>query len=100
MSELKQALDRDGFAHNMEADLMMKDGTINSYLLSSVALELSGEPCRISFWRNVTEAKRAAQRVADSEATLRKVFDAMPRLDLNQPPARWRAARREQGIRN
>jgi PAS domain S-box-containing protein len=73
---LEQALDRDGFAHNMAADLMMKDGTINSYLLSTVALELGDEPCRVSFWRNITEAKRAVQRVADSEATLRKVFEA------------------------
>ena len=39
--QLKQTLDRDGFAHNMEADLLMKDGTVNSYLLSTVALELT-----------------------------------------------------------
>jgi two-component system sensor histidine kinase/response regulator len=76
--QVTQALDRDGFAHTMEADLTMKDGTVNSYLLSTVAVELSGEPCRVSFWRNVTEAKRAAQRVADSEAMLRSLFDATP----------------------
>ncbi len=76
--QLKQALDRDGFAHTMEADLTMKDGTVNSYLLSTVAVELSGEPCRVSFWRNITEAKRAAQRIADSEAMLRSLFDATP----------------------
>jgi len=81
---LKQALDRDGFAYNMEADLAMKDGTINSYLLSTVAVELSGEPCRISFWRNVTEAKRAAQRVAGSEAILRRMFDAIPDIVITQ----------------
>jgi len=75
---VNQALDRDGFAHNMEAELTMKDGTVNSYLLSAVAVELSGEPCRISFWRDITEAKRAAQRVADSEAMLRRMFDAIP----------------------
>jgi PAS domain S-box-containing protein len=70
--QLKQRLDRDGFAHNMEADLTMKDGTVNSYLLSTVVVELDGEPCRVSFWRNVTEAKRTAQRIADSEAMLRR----------------------------
>jgi PAS domain S-box-containing protein len=73
---LRQMLDRDGFAYNVEAELAMKDGTVNSYLLSTVAIEVSGEPCRVSFWRNVTEAKRAAQRIADSEATLRKIFEA------------------------
>ncbi len=80
----KEALDRDGLAHNMEADLKMQDGTINSYLLSSVAVELSGEPCRVSFWRNVTEAKRAAQRVADSEATLRRMFEATPDIIITR----------------
>jgi two-component system sensor histidine kinase/response regulator len=81
---LKVALDRDGFAHNMEADLAMKDGTVNSYLLSTVAIELSGEPCRVSFWRDVTDARRAAQRVADSEAILRKMFDAIPDIVITR----------------
>ena len=75
---LKHALDHDGFAQNIEADLTMKDGTVNSYLLSAVTVELNGEPCRVSFWRNVTEAKRATQRIADSEAILRRMFDAIP----------------------
>ena len=79
---VKQALDRDGFALNMEADLLMKDGTMNSYLLSTVALELGGEPCRVSFWRNVTEAKRTAERIANSEAMLRRMFDAIPDIVL------------------
>ena len=95
--QLKQALDRDGFAHNMEADLTMKDGTINSYLLSTVAVELSGEPCRVSFWRNITEAKRAAQRVADSEAILRRTVRRHTRH--NHHAARGRGDRRERGIR-
>ncbi len=82
--QLKQALDRDGFAHNVQADLTMKDGSINSYLLSAVAAEVNGEPCRVSFWRNVTEAKRAAQRVADSEAILRRTFDAIPDIVLTR----------------
>jgi PAS domain S-box-containing protein len=82
--QLKQALDRDGFAHNVEADLIMKDGTVNSYLLSTVALELDSEPCRVSFWRNVTEAKRTAQRIADSEAMLRSMFDATPDIIITR----------------
>jgi PAS domain S-box-containing protein len=82
--QLKQRLDRDGFAHNMEADLTMKDGTVNSYLLSTVVVELDGEPCRVSFWRNVTEAKRTAQRVADSEAMLRSMFDAIPDIVITR----------------
>ena len=51
----------------------MKDRTLNSYLLSTVALKL--EPCRVSFWRNVTEAKRTAQRIAQSEAMLRRTYE-------------------------
>ncbi len=81
---VKQALDRDGFVHNMDADLLMKDGTLNSYLLSTVALELGGEPCRVSFWRNVTEAKRTAQRIAQSEAMLRSMFDATPDIIITR----------------
>ncbi|HEV3189905.1 MAG TPA: PAS domain S-box protein, partial [Polyangiaceae bacterium] len=82
--QLKQRLDRYGFAHNMEADLTMKDGTVNSYLLSTVVVELDGEPCRVSFWRNVTEAKRTAQRIADSEAMLRSMFDAIPDIVITR----------------
>src|ERR1700732_1716579 len=62
----------------------MKDGTVNSYLLSTVVVELDGEPCRVSFWRNVTEAKRTAQRVADSEAMLRSMFDATPDIIITR----------------
>ena len=82
--QLRQALDRDGFAHNMEADLIMKNGTVNSYLLSTVALELGAEPCRVSFWRNVTDAKCAAQRIAESEAMLRSMFDATPDIIITR----------------
>jgi PAS domain S-box-containing protein len=62
----------------------MKDGTVNSYLLSTVVVELDGEPCRVSFWRNVTEAKRTAQRIADSEAMLRSMFDATPDIIITR----------------
>jgi two-component system sensor histidine kinase/response regulator len=82
--QLKQLLDRNGFAHNMEADLVMKNGTINSYLLSTVAIELGGESCRVSFWRNVTEVKRTAQRIAQSEAMLRSMFDATPDIIITR----------------
>jgi len=82
--QLRQALDRDGFAHNMEADLIMKNGTVNSYLLSTVALELGAEPCRVSFWRNVTDAKCVAQRIAESEAMLRSMFDATPDIIITR----------------
>jgi two-component system, sensor histidine kinase and response regulator len=81
---VKQALDRDGFASNMEADLLMKDGSLNSYLLSAVVLELGGEPCRVSFWRNVTEAKHTAQRIAQSEAMLRSMFEATPDIIITR----------------
>jgi PAS domain S-box-containing protein len=108
---VKQSLDRDGFAHNMEADLVMKDGTVYSYLLSTVALELGGEPCRVSFWRNVTETKRAAQRIAQSEAMLRSMFDATPDiiitrradgpvLDVNNEFVKRTGISREQALGN
>jgi PAS domain S-box-containing protein len=108
---VKQSLDRDGFAHNVEADLLMKDGTMNSYLLSAVALELGGEPCRVSSWRNVTESKRAAQRIVQSEAMLRSMFDATPDiiitrrvdgpiLDVNDEFVRRTGISREQAVGN
>jgi two-component system, sensor histidine kinase and response regulator len=83
-ARLLEALDREGVARNIEADLRMKDGTVNSYLLSAVAVDLNDEPCRISFWRNVTENKRAARRVASSEAKLRKIFDAIPDIVITR----------------
>jgi PAS domain S-box-containing protein len=67
-----------GRVHNMEAALRRKDGGTSYNLVSAVAVELRGEPCVVTFIRNINELKEAERKVRESEATMRRVFDAIP----------------------
>jgi PAS domain S-box-containing protein len=63
---------------NFEAGFRRKDGTIVPCLISGVMVELNGEPCIVSYVRDITNLKRADTLVRGSETMLRRIFDATP----------------------
>ncbi len=71
----RQIRDR-GHVHNMEARLRRKDGGTSYNLVSAVTVELRGEPCVVTFIRNINELKEAERKIRESEQSLRAIFDA------------------------
>jgi len=65
-----------GFVHNRERELRRKDGTIVPIMVSAVAIDLDGIPATVIVTRDITLAKRSADRLQESEDRLRRIFDA------------------------
>jgi PAS domain S-box-containing protein len=84
-AEFEAKLATRGFAQNQEANIRMADGRIAPHLLSSVLVDLDGELCLLSVARDITQIKEiqnallgAQDRLKQSEAKLRKIFEASP----------------------
>lgn len=67
-----------GTVHNFEAELCSRDGRLTPVLISSVIVERDGERCVVSFGRDISERRQAEQRLRDSEAKLKKLFETSP----------------------
>jgi PAS domain S-box-containing protein len=74
-----------GFIRNQEVSARNADGRVVPHLVSSVLVDVDGEPCVLSFARDIAEFRQvqhdlitAQNRVEESEAKLRKIFDASP----------------------
>jgi len=71
------ALGRTGEVRNMRADFYAKDGTLIPCLMSAVLLELDGKLSCLTITRNIGDLVAAEQKLMDSEASLRKIFDSI-----------------------
>jgi PAS domain S-box-containing protein len=71
------ALGRTGEVRNMRADFYAKDGTLIPCLMSGVLLELDGKLSCLTITRDIGNLVAAEQKLIDSEASLRKVFDSI-----------------------
>jgi PAS domain S-box-containing protein len=71
------ALGRTGAVRNMRADFYAKDGTLIPCLMSGVLLELDGKLSCLTITRNIGDLVAAEQKLIDSEASLRKIFDSI-----------------------
>lgn len=83
--EFQRGLIEKGFAQNYEAQLRMADGGRVPYLISSVLIDTRGEQYLLSVARDITGIKKiqtdlmaAQQKLGESEAKLRKIFEASP----------------------
>ncbi len=70
-------LARSGEVRNMRVNFQAKDGSAIPCLLSGVLLELDGKPSCLAISRNIVELVEAEQKVIDSEASLRKIFNSI-----------------------
>ncbi len=77
-----------GAVHNMETELRAKDGSPIPSLVSASLVEAGGENYVVGVVRNVSELKEAQRKLQESEATLRRIFDAnldsMTIVDLHE----------------
>ena len=62
---LVDALQRDGFCSNLEADFVLKDGSVKTALMSARMLTLDGVPAILSISRDISERKRSEQLIED-----------------------------------
>ena len=74
------SLEAPGESGEFETMLRRKDGALIMGLYSARSMEVQGEASVLSVVHDVTERKRAEERVRRSEAQLRTLIDALPDL--------------------
>ena len=60
---LVEALQRDGYCRNLEADFVTRDGKIKTALMSAQVLTLDGEQAILSITRDISERKETEQLI-------------------------------------
>ena len=68
---------RNGEVRNMRANFYTKDGTLIPCLMSGSMVELDGKLSVLTITRNIGDLLAAEQKLKDSEASLRKIFDSI-----------------------
>jgi len=71
-----KALNERGYVDGVEIPTRIRSGAIISVQMSLAAVKLAGENCYIAVGRDISTVKAAEQKIHDSEATLRRIFDA------------------------
>ena len=73
----------DGVVRNMEADLLLPDGSLIPALIAAVRVDLEGQDCVVTMIRDMTGAHEASRKLEESvkalsasEDTFRRLFDA------------------------
>ncbi len=69
-----ELLDRQPTFRDIEVELLTKDGRHLWGVLSASRVEIDGEPCALSFMRNVTALKQAQDSLRSSEVRYRTAF--------------------------
>ena len=94
--KLMQALARDGYCENMEADLVTRDGKRINALLSAHTLTLDGERCILSVTRDITEKLQLSAKARIVESRLTSVVESASDLVISTDAqgliASWNAA--------
>ncbi len=75
-SEYRESLRATGQARNFEVTIPTKSGVEIPVLLSSVVVELGGEPRVVTIARDITVLKEQERKLQSSEAMLREIFDS------------------------
>jgi len=60
---LVEALRRDGFCENLEAEFVLKDGRIITGLMSARVIEIDGVPCLLNITRDISEQKQTRAKI-------------------------------------
>jgi PAS domain S-box-containing protein len=96
--------------HNAEVGIRAKNGRINTMLVSSEIIQISGRPCLLVVSTDITEYKRMEKALKESEEKFSKAFHAIPErititrisdgmiLDVNDSFLRDRKRTREETI--
>ena len=74
----RERLKQVGPIRNLEVNLLVRNGDVRRFLLSSEVIELNGRPCRVTVGDDVTDRKRAEDELRRSHGLLRQVIDGSP----------------------
>ncbi len=74
--EYRESLRATGQARNFEVTIPTKSGLAIPVLLSSVVVDLGGEPRVVTIARDITVRKEEERKLQSSEAMLREIFDS------------------------
>src|SRR5260370_23550436 len=87
MDNFSGAMIRNGEVRNMRANFYAKDGTLIPCLMSGAMVELEGRLSVLTITRNIGDLLAAEERLKQSEAMLREIFDSsvdnMALIDLS-----------------
>lgn len=73
---LLSRLDRDGIVVNLATRFVHADGRLIDVLVSAVQYDVSGEPCIVWSWTDISELHQAERALAQSERRYRSLFQA------------------------
>jgi PAS domain S-box-containing protein len=62
-SELIEQVRQDGLVRDIDARLLTRDGSARQVLLSSLIVDINGQPCLLSVANDITERRQAEQQV-------------------------------------
>ncbi|MDA8429630.1 MAG: PAS domain S-box protein [Geobacteraceae bacterium] len=71
-------LKRHGVVTGLEAQFRRKDGSTLTGLMSARVIEVGDGACLLSITRDISERKRAEERLQENERTIRTLMDSMP----------------------
>lgn len=84
-NKLINSLKTDGFIDNLEAEYVVKDGSVRTGLMSATIIEFDGTKCILSITRNISERKKAEEelkenqhRLAETNQLLQDVLNTVP----------------------
>ncbi len=80
LAHLSKKLKEDGRAYNIDFHSRMKSGEIRVALASVEHINIGGKPCRIIMITDITELKRAEDKMAESEEKFSKAFRVSPEM--------------------
>ena len=83
------ALREQGSARDFEVRVRTKSGEVRHALLSIETMEIGGEPCILTIVRDVTERRRADQRIRQQAAMLDVAQDAIVVRDMEDRIRYW-----------
>jgi two-component system sensor histidine kinase/response regulator len=78
MLEFVETLKARKRVRNFAADFRRFDGVVVPCLISGVVMELDGEPCIVSFTRDVSSIKETERKLQENEEMLRKIIETTP----------------------
>jgi PAS domain S-box-containing protein len=79
---LLRQLKEQGYAENFEAELVAKDGSIKSEIISARVLEVAGEKLILSVIRDVTKRKQAEKALVESKQRFRSMMEYIPSVAI------------------
>ena len=74
-TQLLEALLRDGYCMNFEADQKTRDGSAINALISAHPITVKGEACLLAITSDISEQKRRERTLIESEARFRQLFE-------------------------